>query len=145
MKKLVSILLVLILVVAVVPQTMSEDAEHCDHEWRNIVGEYGFEQHGSSGHIKYGVVYKFCDKCNTGYNLHKKAYIFGQTVTKHSYENVGGKFDESYVRINNAQHVYYYKQKVECWYCNYKTTLSFSRTENHTFKNGKCTKCGSKK
>ena len=145
MKKFVSILLVLIFVVAFIPQTMGEDEDVCYHKWKYNLDTVGYESKGASGHIKYHTVYKFCTRCEYSERVSTRAYTEGKTIVKHSYYIDESKSGESFTRINNAQHVHYYKKLQICGDCGYTKKLCTSETENHTFKNKKCTKCGAKK
>ncbi len=142
MRKVVAFLVVMVLITAIIPQTMT--AEDCAHSWTVATEAYvHWIAQGASGHIGKCRTFNWCSKCGLcGSYVGWKQY---KGLTSHSYDNVGSKVLKSASRINNAQHVAYYTQKQQCYYCDYTRTIQISQTESHTYKNGKCTKCGAKK
>ena len=61
-------------------------------------------------------------------------------TANHAFTNKGAKILTKAVRINGSQHVAYYRQTVKC-VCGETKTLTWSETQSHSFKNGKCTVC----
>ena len=140
MKKTTALLIVVVLISAIVVTALAA----CAHNWIDTQDGYQyFVQHGASGHTAKVRTYKWCTKCGT--LSEPTGWKQVMNLTAHSYDNVGSKTLKSASRINNAQHVAYYTQRQQCYYCDYPRTIQTSQVESHTYRNGKCTKCGAKK
>lgn len=140
MKKMTALLIVIVLISAIVVTALAA----CAHNWIDTQEGYQvFDQHGASGHTARVRTYKWCTKC--GKLSDPTGWKQVMNLTPHSYDNLGNKTLKSASRINNAQHIAYYSQAQQCYFCGYTRTLQTSNTESHTFSNGKCTKCGARK
>ena len=140
MRKIVVMLIVMVLLIAIVPQTIMA-ASNCNHKWEKLEGSSNWIPMGSSGHKLQTKMYNWCSKCGATTDAGWKT---STTTYNHLYHNVGSKQLKSASRINGAQHVAYYTQKQECYACHFERTLNSSQTESHSFVNRKCTKCGAK-
>ena len=140
MKKLVALLVVMVLITVIFPQTMMA-ASTCEHSWEILHLSSRVISNGASGHKVQEKICSWCKKCGDCTNTR---WTTQPTIYKHEYRNEGQKESRGATKTSATTHTAYYAQKQKCL-CGYERTVNYSVPyEEHKFVGGKCSKCGAK-